>query len=168
MRLLPSRTLTGVALLAAVVACAEDETEDAPLSSGDIAAIRELSEAYTGAWLADDSASVLATFTDDAVLMPHHGAPVVEGLDAIRRQFWPPDVPPARVTAFTMEPVEISGSGDLAYARGTISLTFSFESDGVMQTLSNAGNYLMIVRRQPEGAWKIARYIWNDPVPQQE
>jgi uncharacterized protein (TIGR02246 family) len=139
-----------------------------PLSPEEIEAVRQAGAAYPAAWLANDFTAVMESLAHGAVLAPHHGDAPVEGLDAIRQHFWPPDGPPFTVTRFTMTPAEIDGVGDLAYVRGRMSMVFSIEADGTAQTFANEGNYLMILRRQDSGVWRIARYIWNDPVPLQQ
>ena len=57
------------------------------LSSSDRDAIRAIHESYRRAWLAGDAQGVRNTFTDDAVLLPHHGVQPVVGMEAIK-QFW--------------------------------------------------------------------------------
>jgi uncharacterized protein (TIGR02246 family) len=131
-----------------------------------VAAIRHLDEAYVTAWRENDPAAIMAALTEDAVLMPHHGVPPVEGQAAIREFFWPPDSPSTTVTEFTRVPDEIAGSGDLAYVRGRFSLTFTTQTEGEEQTMSNQGSYLIVVRKQADASWRIARSIWNDPVPE--
>jgi uncharacterized protein (TIGR02246 family) len=132
----------------------------------DADAVRLANLAYTSAWLANDAEAVMRLFTEDAVLIPHHGVAPVEGKPAVRRHFWPPNSSFFRVDSFRMTPAEIGGCGDLAFARGRFSLQFTTEAGGKRQTLSNEGNYLMVFRRR-EGQWLISRYIWNDPPPRQ-
>jgi uncharacterized protein (TIGR02246 family) len=163
--LLVRRAAKGASILLVITfigsACAVQYQQAARLADGDLEAIRALHEAYRAAWLANDSAAVMKTLTEDAVLMPHHGAPVVEGAAAIREFWWPSEFPPATVTEFTTQVVEITGSGELGYLRGRF--TLSFEYDG--QTYSNSGNFLEIARKLDDGTWRIFRRIWNDPAP---
>jgi uncharacterized protein (TIGR02246 family) len=135
------------------------------LSPTDVAAVRRANAAYPAAWLANDSAAVMRLFSSDAVLIPHHGDPPVEGESAIRRHFWPPNSPYFRLDAFHMEPSEVVGCADLAFARGRFTIEYTAEADGVRKTYANAGNYLMVLRKRGN-LWLISRYIWDDPAPQ--
>ncbi len=150
-------------LIAAVLvspSCSE-EAEDYLLSADDLAALQQIHFAYRDGWRANDSAAVMATLTDDAILIPHHGAPPVPGTDAIREFWWPGDSPPAIVTEFDTTIDEVGGSGDVGYLIGTFRLSFEYEG----QTFTNAGNFLEISRKQEDGSWLISRRIWNDPAP---
>ena len=55
------------------------------LTAADEDAIRATIAVYRTAWLANDTKGVLKTFTDDAVLLPAHGAPAVVGMAAIEK-----------------------------------------------------------------------------------
>lgn len=135
-----------------------------PLAPGEVAAVREVNERYADAWLMGDPEEVLALFTDDAVLLPHHGDAPVKGKASIRDHFWPPGSPPVEVTRFDMSPEEIMGRDGLACARGRFALEFRFGSAEDPRSYSTAGNYVMIFEKADDGDWRIAWYIWNDPV----
>jgi uncharacterized protein (TIGR02246 family) len=157
-------------LVTAFVAPAAFSSAGSPgtaLSAEDREAIRRLADSYATAWLEGNPEAVVENFTEDAVLMPHHGVAPVKGVEAIRRFWWPPDSPPVSVSRIRLVPEEISGEAGLGYVRGRFSLVFTMEGAEGTQTFSNEGNYLMIVRKEA-GGWRIARYIWNDPVPQTE
>ena len=136
------------------------------LSREDRAKIEALCERYRSAWIANDRKSVLKTLAENAVLLPHHGHPPVVGRSAIVGFWWPADAPPTTVTEFTMTTDEISGNGDVGYVWGKFSLAFSYEEKAQKKSVSNAGTYLMIVRRQASGSWLITHRMWDDPVPQ--
>ena len=127
------------------------------LSSSETAAVRTASRAYASAWLTNDPEQVMATLTDDAVLSPS-GNRFIEGTEAIREFWWPKDSPPSTISEFVMADREVSGFGDLAYVRGTFSLEFDYDG----KAYSNAGNYLSILKRQPDGSWRISHHMWND------
>lgn len=131
------------------------------LSNDDEAAIKEARQKYTQAWLDGDSVAVMRSLTSDAVLIPHHGDPQIEGKEAIREFWWPPQSPPTKVLRFTSDIAEISGNRDLAYVRGRFLLEFSYDS----LTYLNQGNFLNVVVHTEDG-WKLARLIWNDPLPE--
>ena len=107
----------GLMMLTALGARAAGATND-ELSAADRAAIKTTIEAYRAAWLASDSKGVLKTFTEDAVLMPAHGGQAVVGIQQIENYWFTPGGPPTRVTALNITFDQISGNGDLAFARG--------------------------------------------------
>lgn len=135
-----------------------------PLALADAQAVREANLAYPAAWRANEGEAVMRLFTRDGVLMPHHGVQPVEGEEAIRNHFWPAGAPPLVVNDYQMEPAEVSGCADLAYSRGRFSIRFTIDREGEQRTFSNEGNYLMVFRKD-SGAWRISRFIWNDPIP---
>ncbi|MCH8073739.1 MAG: DUF4440 domain-containing protein, partial [Proteobacteria bacterium] len=98
-----------------------------------------------------------ATFVDEPVLSPS-GLPYLEGQNAARTFWFPVDAPPTRVTNFELTEIEVSGSGDLGYVRGTFHL--GFEYDG--SSYENRGKYVTILRKTPHGRWRITHHIWDD------
>jgi uncharacterized protein (TIGR02246 family) len=137
-------------------------------SAGDVRSLRAVNEAYRAAWLAGDSAAVLRLFAPDAVLLPHHGDPPVVGLPAIRAFWWPPETPPTVVTSMEITTEGADVHGDRGVLWGRFALAFSFEIDGQQRSLRNAGTYLMVLRRQADGEWRITHRMWDDPVAQQD
>jgi ketosteroid isomerase-like protein len=55
--------------------------------------------------------------------------------------------------------------GDWAFARGTLTGTMAQIPDG--EPFESTRSWVLIFRRQPDGPWRIARYILNsdDPPP---
>jgi uncharacterized protein (TIGR02246 family) len=130
------------------------------------AELRAVAEAYRDGWLTGDSAAVLRLFAPDAVLLPHHGDPPVTGLEAIREFWWPASSPPTRVTALeqTTDGARVEGRTGILWGRFT--LAFSWNEDGATRSLRNAGTYLMVLRREDDGRWRITHRMWDDPVAQ--
>jgi len=160
--------LTAISVLTLFIfmsACTKLKTTNS-LSEKDKEIIMAIPSAYTDGFLKDNRSAILGLFSEDAVLMPHHGDPPVIGLAEIKEHFWPPDSPPFRVDRFELTQVETEGTGNLAYTRGSSEIEFSMQIDDNWNTYSNAGNFLMIFRRNPDNKWYIIRYIWNDPLPQ--
>src|SRR5258708_22677518 len=71
------------------------------LSAADHAKIRTILETYRSAWLANDADAVLRLFTEDAVLMPHHGVEPVLATKAAPASWFPAARPPTTTTAVT-------------------------------------------------------------------
>lgn len=137
------------------------------LSEDDEREIQATAERFVDAWLVDAPDTVMSTLAEEAVLMPHHGVEPVIGTADIRAFWWPPDAA-VKVLVFDQSYDEIDGDGDLAYVRGRFELAFEFESAGEVRRMSYEGNYLMLLRRDDDGEWRISHRIWNDPVPQAE
>lgn len=144
-------TLTLFALAWAIAGCQPAAQE---LSQADQAAIRAITDSWHQSFNAGDWAALVQLYTEDAVMMPPN-APVVEGRGAL--QAWLGQFPPG--TDVSLAIVEIDGAGDLAYVRGTYTLTISME--GMPEAISDRGKYLEIRRKQPDGSWPIAVDIYS-------
>ncbi len=131
------------------------------LSQEDQEEIRAAVEAYRDAWLKGEPEGVMATLTPDAVLQPSGLPPIVDE-EAIRAFWWPPDGPATKVLAMELQVEEIGGEGKFAFARGRGSLTFSYEQDGVVKTVSASSTFLNILRKEANGNWRISHRMWSD------
>ena len=124
----------------------------------DRAALRALDQAYATEWLEGDADGVMALFTEDATLVPHHGDAPIKGQEAIRSFWFNPDYAPTVVPEWQREPVEIFISGDIGIVRGRARLVWEY--DGTRTTIPE-GNYVLIAVRQNDG-WRIRLLTWND------
>jgi uncharacterized protein (TIGR02246 family) len=150
--------LAALALALASVACQPPAQETAGRSEEDVTAIRASTESFAEAIRAGDWAGVAALYTEDAVFMPPN-EPAVQGRAAI--EAWMGAFPP--LTEFSPAVVDIDGRGDLAYVRGTISMTIVPE--GTPEPIRETAKYVEIRRRQPDGTWLIAVDIFNSDLP---
>ncbi|HXH61645.1 MAG TPA: DUF4440 domain-containing protein [Fimbriimonadaceae bacterium] len=126
-------------------------------TADDEAAITLAGTSYAKAWLSNDREAVLDTLTDDVVLMPS-GLDAMHGKGEATAFWWPEGSPPALVTSFDMMPDDVTVDGDLAYMYGSFSLAFTYDGS----EHSNTGVFSMLLHRQADGTWRIARYMWND------
>jgi len=137
---------------------AEEAVEVAALSDEDVAANEAITDAYIQAVRTEDWMAVAALYTEDAVLMPPN-TPMIQGREAI--QAWNEASPP--ITEFNLTIVEIDGRGDLAFVRGTYSMTIALEdAPGPIQ---DTGKYIEIRRKQEDGSWLIAVDMFNSDLP---
>ena len=151
-------TVTKLALFAGIVAGVFINTAVAQeLDAANLQAMRTAAASYAAAWLTNDAETVMATFVDEPVLSPSQ-LPYLEGQDAARAFWFPPDSPPTRVTEFTMDELEASGSGNLGYVRGTFRLAFEYAGS----SYENHGKYVTILRKLADGEWRITHHIWDD------
>jgi len=150
------------AFILAAAACAGPAPEAGPLSEEDLAAINDLVERQmVEAFLAEDWAALASVFTEDGVRMPPN-EPLHQGRAAI--EAWTSsNWGPLTYTGFTQEALEIDGRGDLAYVRGTYSVTV--EPPGAPEPITSVGKTLAILRKQPDGSWLVSHAIYNGDAP---
>ena len=122
----------------------------------DIQAIRQLAADWRSGWLTGDTDLLLSLYADDPVVLPQD-QPAVMGKDAIRSIYQSV----LKEYDFSSEGrlVEVEASGDWGYFWSTYTLTATPKAGG--QPIKSTGKSVFIVKRQPGGAWKIARLIDN-------
>ncbi len=155
----PLLAVPALALALASTACQVPAQEAGPLSDEDVAAIRAVAQSYTEAMLANDYAAVASHYIEDAVLMSPN-APLVDGRAAIQAAL---EGLPGTVTEYSSTPVEIEGRGDLAYARGAFTQARAIAD--MPEPWRDTAKYLVILRKQPDGAWLITQVCWNSDLP---
>jgi uncharacterized protein (TIGR02246 family) len=164
----PSRVLATAALIGAVFACRTREDRPAPpsdrLTTADSAAVAALQNRYVAAWLADDTAAVLALFENDAMILPPGRQPV-RGIDSIRAYWWPRDGSTTRILSFTLKASDISGTDRLAFTHGESALRWRYAKGGSTSESASRSVNLSVFRRAPSGEWRIARQMWGPPLP---
>jgi ketosteroid isomerase-like protein len=150
-------------LSTAMVACQGDPGSQR-LTARDSSAIVQVQSSYVSAWLADDTAGVLATLDSAAVLIPPGRLPVT-GHSAIRAFWWPDDGSHTTITDFAWTLDELRGRRDLAFTRGISRVAWNYEKDTVrsQQTVRNLN--LTILTRGDDGKWRILRQMWGPPLP---
>jgi ketosteroid isomerase-like protein len=140
-------------------------TDRAPtLSARDSSAIAAVQAAYVSAWLADDTAGVLATLDRGAILLPPGRLPVA-GHAAIRDYWWPTDGSRTTIRQFTWDLAELAGAPDLAYSRGTSIVSWRYEKDTTRSEQTSRNLSLTIFVRGRDGKWRILRQMWGPSLP---
>jgi len=151
--------LCAVSLL---TACGTTPPAQTAVAPADPAPINDLRARFAAAYNAGDAAAVAELYTDDAVVMPDHHAAVV-GKAAIQQYLQGLF---AQYTAnLTITPGDTEITGDLAHEHGTFAMTVTPKAGG--NAMTDNGNYLVILRRQADGSWKIHHDIDNSSNPQQ-
>jgi uncharacterized protein (TIGR02246 family) len=64
---------------------------------------------------------------------------------------------------FALSVAELQVIGDWAFERGTYTINFTHKPNG--QVIPDACKYITIWQRLPDGAWAMARDIWNSNKP---
>ena len=148
-------------LLVAAVATASCTSSTPPRdTTAETTALNALRTQFQTAFNAGDADAVIRSYASDAVLMPsHHGQ--VTGAEAIRgffAEFFGQMTPQLTLTS-----AELQIAGDWAFDRGTYSMTLTPNAGGA--PIVDRGKYLVILHRQPDGAWKLTRDIDNSDMP---
>lgn len=133
------------------------------LPPNEVAKIRAVVREYETAWLANDEEGVMRLFSEDAVLLPHHGVEPQVGKKAARAFWFPKTGPPTAVTELSHTIDEIGGSGDIAYLRAHSRVAWTSGAGADAKKSGNAGTLLVLLRRQPDGSWRISHQMWDDP-----
>lgn len=129
------------------------------LPQADLVAIKELAAAHLEGVLRQDANAVAALYTENAVQMPP-GQPAVEGRPAIRAAL---EAPGGRfldrVSIWGLSP-GYDGHGDrFVYDWGTYWLTV--RQDSTAEPIPHAGKYVVLLRKELDGSWRIAWEIWT-------
>jgi ketosteroid isomerase-like protein len=145
-------------LLAMLTGCASAPAAAADLSDKDVADIKASIDRWRTDFVdnkRDDLANIISA---DMVLMPPNGQPVT-GKDAAMTYMkaYP------TITKFDAAADEVTGHGDLAYARGTYSINLTLPDKTAAH---EQGSFTEVHRKQADGSWLYTRLIWhsNDPV----
>jgi len=115
------------------------------LSDKDLAAIRSVIAQDAAAVRCSDWAAAANLFTADAIRFPPHHPPV-QGRDAMLA--WLKTFP--TIEEFEITADEIVGGDDVAFVRGRYRLTAAPPGSPPM---SDRGNYMGMLRKQPDGSW---------------
>lgn len=152
--------LMPLALAALTFACGGNAPAPAAATPGDPAPINDVRNRYIAAYNAGDAAALAALFAEDAVSIPDHEA-ALEGRAAIQKHF---ETLFSQVTAtLTVTPADTEVTGDIAHEHGTYSATVTPKAGGTAMT--NDGRYLVVLKREADGAWRIHHDIDNTSTP---
>ncbi|MCL5743720.1 MAG: SgcJ/EcaC family oxidoreductase [Acidobacteria bacterium] len=127
--------------------------------AADTTAINALRDKVTAAFNSNDAAALAADYADDAIMMnPNQAA--VEGKPAIQAAYEAMFKENAGKIAVTLvnTPLETQLAGDWAYDRGSATSTITPKTG---KPVEQSGKYLVILKRQTDGSWKIYREISN-------
>jgi uncharacterized protein (TIGR02246 family) len=153
-----------ISLMLLMAACQPgSEQREAAKRAEDVAAIKRLvGPEWATAWIAGDTAAVADFYAEDAILLPQNHPPVV-GKKAIQSGYQ------SFFDQFSIkgssEILELEVAGDWGFMRGTYTTVVTPKAGG-KPIEEDRGNWLWIVRRQPDGAWKISRAVGaSEPLP---
>lgn len=122
----------------------------------DVEAIEKLLTEWEAAVNAADVSGLARLLADDALMMPP-GEQTVIGKGEILSWVGP------LFDRFSIEETdsvdEVEVSGDWAFLLSSFVFRGTPKAEG--ESLQTTGKTVFILRRQPDGSWKVARAIWN-------
>lgn len=166
---------TSLFVLALLAACTTREARRADTTSvaaatlagtpaPDVAAVRQTIEAanakFSAAFVHGDTAVMIGTYADDALIMPPNGA-VISGRDAIAKSI-AGEVSAMKLSAFTLNTQDVIVAGDYAIETGSYAMTFAGKSGKPMQ---DVGKYLTVWKKQSDGGYKLIRDMFSSDKP---
>jgi uncharacterized protein (TIGR02246 family) len=169
-RCISSRLARRTARLAAaiLVVAAAGCSPSAPEAQGggneaqDRAAIEKLRDDFQAAWNSNDAQRAAALYADDAVRMAP-GAPTITGRSGIAQEMQ------QMFTQFEKATLQLSGQetrimgGGWAFDRGAYTLNATPKGGG--PPIADKGKYFVLLQKQTDGSWKVARDIDNSDTP---
>ena len=140
-----------LALLGALAACG-GQPRSRESARTDAKAIEAAVMRYVAASNRGDVDALAALYAEDAVLLPPDHGPV-EGREAIA-DFWRQGTD----HGLAIRTIRVDVQSDLGYLVGRYTLP------ATDQEPADSGKYLLCLRRQSDGTWKVTADIWNSSV----
>ena len=154
------RSHLALSFLLFIASCTPVVVWETAETEADVEAINSLRDEFIVLDNAGDAAGVASLYTNDAVLMPPNEA-AVTGNQAI--ESWSQITFDQFTSELTLAPEEVEVVGDWAFERGTYMIALTPKADG--EPMEDRGKYIVILRKQVDGSWKMARDIWNSDNP---
>jgi len=131
------------------------------LSAEDEAAIRAVDVEWARAASAGDANALTAVYAPDATLLPPN-EPVVQG-EAVKK--YNADMTNSFSGPFEITTTVVEGRGDLAYVVGKYRATLTPKKAGAKPLPTEEGKYIEVMKKQPDGSWKIVYEMWSQNAP---
>jgi ketosteroid isomerase-like protein len=123
------------------------------LLPSDISAIRAAERSLAHAFESPDPTAWVDSYTDDAIFVGP-GAPAIEGRAALLEI-----APHISISSLAIDVHSTFGTGDLATTYGRVSWV---SGPNASDASTVRRRFLMVWRRDPDGAWRIAREMLNE------
>jgi len=118
--------------------------------------LEDFDAAYNEAFNRGDAAGCAAFFTDDVILLAPD-QPMIRGNKAFQ-ELYQSRMDNSSGGTHSNQLVEYGVEGDMAYQVGTYAITGTDPSE--------EGKFVNILRRQPDGTWKVFVSIFNSDKPE--
>lgn len=117
--------------------------------------LRQAEQTWLELWTARDAAGLAQLYAEDGIRLPPD-ASRIQGREAIEDMFEAEFE--AGLENLQLEPTDIGHDGDLGWVVGNLSIDFPMgDSMG-----TGTGNYVIVYRKEDDGAWRIVIDTWND------
>jgi uncharacterized protein (TIGR02246 family) len=147
------------ALLAITIACAQAPATN---DSGDVSAVNALRGKFMQVFNAGDAAAVGNLYTTDAIAMDNH-QPTATGREAIVAAMT--GLFSQYAVKFTLTPDETKTMGDFGYDLGRFTFALTPKTAGAPAPPTDEGRYLVLLRKDTDGQWRVTRDIGNSTLP---
>jgi uncharacterized protein (TIGR02246 family) len=131
-----------------------------PATSADLKAIQELRSNFEAAMAAGDADKAASLYGPDAIRMVE-GQPSIMGREAILASYRMAMANDKLELSLNSEETKVAG--DWAFDRGQFMNHVTPKAGGPM--VMEMGKYLVILQKQADGSWKVAREIGNSNEP---
>ncbi len=152
-------------LIVATAACEPGSrsarTSTTATTEQDRAGINKTRNDYVSAWKAANADQLTSLYTSDALVL-YPNQPAVVGRSAILAYF-KASFAELAPEDFELTSAEIEVVGSWAFDRGMYRWKAAPRVGG--EPISDHGKYLVILQRQPDGSWKVARDMDNSDRP---
>jgi uncharacterized protein (TIGR02246 family) len=129
------------------------------LAAADDPGIAKVRSAYEAATAAGDAAKIASLYTEDGIEMPPN-EPMLKGRAAI--EAWNKKFFASATAKSTIKTMDTHVAGSLAYDAGTYKQSIKFKTG---QAIEDAGKYVVILKKDAAGAWKLAYVCYNSDLP---
>lgn len=120
------------------------------------AEVRSFEAAVFSAYNGDDPARAATFYANDAfVFVPDQ--PHTKGREAIAANIARYMQDPHFALGYVNELTHVSASGDLAYTRGKLTVTYTDRRTKAARTIKSS--YLLVMRREPSAVWQVVEDI---------
>ena len=143
---------------ASSIAAQSAQPKSAPPGSAE-AAVRDMTKTFVAAANAKDGARIGMLYAEDAVLMAPNQE-MVRGRSQIQA-YWQ-TLLDGGAKDVSLTTTHVATSGDVGYKAGTYQFTMAPSG---APPVTDRGKYVVGLRRQPDGKWRMTHDIFNSDLP---
>jgi uncharacterized protein (TIGR02246 family) len=146
-----SFALVGTAALALAATACQKQIGGANSSPDAVkTAIKADEKAWNAQFKSRDSEGLIGHYADDAFFVA--SGVKADGSTEIRKAYTDALTDHNFMVSFASDKIDAAGSGDMAYARGHFSETYT--DPKTSKVMTGSGSYLTVYRKQGDGSWK--------------